>query len=269
MHLATQKISIFEKKSLKLTFLGTGTSQGVPVIGCECDICRSADVRDKRLRTAVLIEVHGKNILIDAGPDFRQQMLRENVKRLDAIIFTHEHKDHIGGLDDVRAYNFLNQSPMDIYAEQRVQMALRREYSYVFSDNKYPGVPQLMLHDIDEKAFEVFGIKIIPIRVMHYRLPILGFRIGNLTYITDANYIADEERNKIFGTKHLVINALRKEKHISHYTLDEALEFARSCAPQKTYITHLSHHMGLHEEVNRELPPGVCLAYDGLQIEIT
>jgi len=261
---------IFDKiLILKVTFLGTGTSQGVPVIGCNCEVCSSGDVRNNRLRTSVLIEVNNKTILIDAGPDFRQQMLREKVKKLDAILFTHEHKDHIGGLDDVRAFNFINQAPMDIYAEPRVQNALRNEYSYVFADKKYPGVPQLRLHNITEHPFQVFNITIIPIRVMHYRLPILGYRIGDFSYITDANYIADEELQKIFGTKHLVLNALRREKHISHFSLDEAIEIVNACAPQKAYITHISHHLGLHEKVSETLPRNVTLAYDGLNIEFT
>lgn len=253
---------------MEVIILGTGTSQGVPVIGCKCEVCTSKNPHDNRLRSSVLIKIEGINILIDSGPDFRQQMLRQNIDRLDAIIFTHEHKDHIGGLDDVRAFNFLTKKPMEIYAEKRVQEALRREYAYVFSDNNYPGIPRINLNTIDEIPFYIQNIKITTIRVMHYNLPIFGFRIGDFTYITDANYISEDELQKIFGTKILIINALRKEKHLSHYSLEEALEIVKIVSPRKAFLTHISHNMGLHDKINTQLPENVSLAYDGQVIKI-
>lgn len=253
---------------MKLTFLGTGTSQGVPVIACPCPVCQSTDEHDKRLRTSALIEVDGVTILIDAGPDFRQQMLRANVKKLDGILLTHEHKDHIGGLDDVRAFNFVNRKPMDIYAEERVQDALKQEYAYVFADQRYPGIPEMNLFNIDGYPFNVCGIKVQPIRCFHYKLPIFGFRIGDLTYITDANFISEEEKEKIVGSKYLVINALRKQKHISHFSLSEALKLIEELGPRKAFITHISHQMGFHNDLKAELPQNVCFAYDGLVVDI-
>lgn len=251
---------------MKITFLGTGTSQGVPVIACECNICHSSDQHDKRLRTSLLLETDDATLLFDAGPDFRQQMLRENVKKLDSILLTHEHKDHIAGLDDVRAFNYKSQDAIDIYAEERVQKALRREYSYVFSEYQYPGIPKMRLNSIDEQDFTVKGILIHPIRVFHYRLPVFGFRVGNFAYITDANYIPEESKEKLFGVKYLVINALRKEKHISHFNLREAIDFIRAISPKKAFITHISHQMGYHAEVSKDLPQGIFLAYDGLSL---
>jgi phosphoribosyl 1,2-cyclic phosphate phosphodiesterase len=251
---------------VKITFLGTGTSQGVPVIACECNICHSSDQHDKRLRTSLLLETDDATLLFDAGPDFRQQMLRENVKKLDSILLTHEHKDHIAGLDDVRAFNYKSQDAIDIYAEERVQKALRREYSYVFSEYQYPGIPKMRLNSIDEQDFTVKGILIHPIRVFHYRLPVFGFRVGNFAYITDANYIPEESKEKLFGVKYLVINALRKEKHISHFNLREAIDFIRAISPKKAFITHISHQMGYHAEVSKDLPQGIFLAYDGLSL---
>ena len=249
---------------MKITFLGTGTSQGVPVIACECATCVSQDSHDKRLRTSLLLETDDSALLIDAGPDFRQQMLREHVTRLDSILLTHEHKDHIAGLDDVRAFNYKSQDAIDIYSEERVQKALRNEYSYVFSEFQYPGIPKMRLNLIPEHGFTIRGINITPIRVFHYRLPVYGFRFGNFAYITDANYIPEESKEKLFGVKHLVINALRKEKHISHYSLREAVSLIKEISPKKSYITHISHQMGLHKEVSKELPPEIVLAYDGL-----
>ncbi|MEN8121723.1 MAG: MBL fold metallo-hydrolase [Bacteroidota bacterium] len=249
---------------MKITFLGTGTSQGVPVIGCECGTCKSDDVRDKRLRTSVLIEHEGKTFVIDTGPDFRQQMLRENVKDLTAILFTHEHKDHIAGLDDIRAFNYIHKRPMDVYADVRVQKALRREYAYVFAEDKYPGIPEMRTYTIDNAPFFVDDVKIIPIRLMHYQLPILGFRINNFTYITDTNYIEPEEKEKIKGSKVIVVNALRKKKHISHFNLEEALELIKELKPELAYLTHISHLMGRQADVEKELPDNVKFAYDGL-----
>jgi len=249
---------------VKITFLGTGTSQGVPVIACNCEICRSGDTRDKRLRTSVLIEKDDTVLVIDAGPDFRQQMLRENVRHLDAIVLTHEHKDHIAGMDDVRAFNYKSQDAIDIFAEDRVQKAVRKDYSYVFAEYQYPGVPKMRLNPISEYGFSIKGTALTPLRVFHYRLPVYGFRIGNFAYITDANYIPEETKEKLFGIKYLVINALRKEKHISHFSLREAIDLIREISPRKAFITHISHQMGFHEEVSGTLPPGIMLAYDGL-----
>ena len=253
---------------MKITFLGTGTSQGVPVITCNCDTCRSDDPRDKRLRTSVLIETDDITFIIDAGPDFRQQMLRARVRKLDAILLTHEHKDHIAGMDDVRPFNFRSQQPIDIFAEKRVQEAVKREYSYVFAELKYPGIPQMNLHSIDDNVLDVRGLKIIPIRIYHYRLPIFGFRMGDFTYITDANFIPDEGKGKISGTRVLVINALHKQKHLTHFNLDEALAVIKEVSPEKAYLTHISHTMGKHSELQKELPENVFLAYDMLSFSI-
>ena len=249
---------------VKITFLGTGTSQGVPVIACDCSICLSEDLNDKRLRTSVMLETDETTLVIDAGPDFRQQMLREHVSKLDAIILTHEHKDHIAGLDDVRAFNYKSQDAIDIFCEERVQKVIKKEYSYVFSEYQYPGIPKMRLNPIAEHGFSVGKIEIIPVRVFHYRLPVYGFRVGNFAYITDANYIPEESKEKLFGVKYLVVNALRKEKHISHFSLREAIDLIREISPKKAFITHISHQMGLHREVSKELPPEIMLAYDGL-----
>jgi phosphoribosyl 1,2-cyclic phosphate phosphodiesterase len=251
---------------VKITFLGTGTSQGVPVIACECATCTSTDSKDKRLRAALLVETSANTIVIDAGPDFRQQMLNARVKKLDAIFLTHEHKDHIAGMDDLRAFNYKSQAAIDIYAEERVQNAVRKEYAYVFSENQYPGVPKMELHNIDVYNIDLRGDIIIPLRIFHYRLPVLGFRIGDMAYITDANYIPEETREKIIGVKYLVINALRKEKHISHFSLGEALNLIEAVSPRKAFITHIGHQMGKHADVNRELPVNVTLAWDGLEV---
>ncbi len=253
---------------MKITFLGTGTSQGVPVIGCECDTCKSNDSRDKRLRSSVLIELNEKVFVIDTGPDFRQQMLRENVKDITAILFTHEHKDHIAGLDDIRAFNYIHKRPMEVYADERVQKALRREYAYVFAHDKYPGIPEMKTHTIDSLAFYVGNTKIIPIRLLHHKLPILGFRINDLTYITDTNYIEPAEKEKIKGSKVLVVNALRRKKHISHFNLDEALGLISEIKPQRAYLTHMSHLIGRHAEIEKDLPENVQFAYDSMSINI-
>jgi phosphoribosyl 1,2-cyclic phosphate phosphodiesterase len=253
---------------VKVKILGTGTSQGIPVIACNCKVCQSTDPNDTRLRTAALIEVDGVNIVIDAGPDFRQQMLREKVNNIDAILITHEHRDHVAGLDDVRAYNFINKKAVEIYADARVQEAIKSDFAYSFADKKYPGVPQINLHELINEPFEINGIMIIPIQVYHNKLPVFGFRIGDFSYITDANYISEEEKEKLSGTKYLVINALRKQKHISHYSLSESLDLIKELNPLRAYITHISHQMGLHHNVNEELPHGISLAYDGLRFEI-
>ena len=253
---------------MRFTFLGTGTSQGVPVIACDCTACKSADPRDKRLRSSLLLEKDGTVLLFDAGPDFRQQMLRQNVKRLDSIILTHEHKDHIAGMDDVRAFNYRSNDAVDIYAEARVQEAIKREYSYVFSSSGYPGIPRMRLKTIENSPFMIKGIEIIPIRVMHWNLEILGFRVNNFAYITDASSIPKRGIELLKGVEYLVINALRKERHMSHFSLDEALSIIDSINPRKGYITHIGHQMGLYEKVQKELPRNVLLAYDGLSVDI-
>jgi len=253
---------------MKLTFLGTGTSQGVPVITCKCKVCKSDDERDKRLRTSVLIEVDETNIVIDSGPDFRQQMLRENVQKLDAILFTHEHKDHTAGLDDVRAFNYTQRKPMDVYCEERVSNSLKREFAYVFSEFKYPGLPKININIIENKIFTVDGVNIEPIRVKHLKLPVFGFKINDLAYITDANYISEQEKEKIKGVKVLVVNALRREEHLSHFTLSQALQLIKEVKPERAYLTHLSHAMGLYNDIKDELPENVFFAYDGLGLEI-
>jgi len=252
--------------NVKITFLGTGTSQGVPVIACDCITCLSSDLHDKRLRTSLLLETEDVTLVFDAGPDFRQQMLREHVSKLDAIVLTHEHKDHIAGLDDVRAFNYKSQDAIDIYSEERVQKVIKKEYSYVFSEYQYPGIPKMRLNTIPEHGFNVKKMQIIPVRVFHYRLPVYGFRVGNFAYITDANYVPEESKEKLYGVKYLVINALRKEKHISHFSLREAIDFIREISPKKAFITHISHQMGLHNDVTKELTPGIMLAYDGLSL---
>ena len=254
---------------MKLTFLGTGTSQGVPVIACDCGVCLSPDIRDKRLRSSVMITINDLNYLIDCGPDFRQQMLREKIEDIRAILFTHEHKDHIAGMDDVRAFNFKHQKDMDVYCDMNVQKALFREFPYVFNDNKYPGVPEVNIHQINSnKSFNINGNLFTPIEVMHYKLPVLGFRVNDLTYITDAKTISSKEIQKIKGTRVLVVNALRISEHVSHFNLKEALSFINVVKPEVAYLTHVSHLMGRSEDVEKQLPDKVMLAYDGLQVDI-
>lgn len=253
---------------MQITFLGTGTSQGVPIIACPCEVCQSTDPKDKRLRTSILIEEKEKVFVIDTGPDFRQQMLREDVKKLDAVIFTHEHKDHTGGFDDIRAFNFIQQKEMDVYASERVQQALRRDYAYIFNDFKYPGIPEIKLHLLENKLTTIDNVDFLPIEVMHYKLPVFGFRINDFTYITDANYISETEKKKIKGSKVIVINALRRESHISHYTFEEAIKLMEELKPEQAYFTHISHQLGLHSEVEKELPAFISLAYDGLKINL-
>ncbi|MCY1633185.1 MBL fold metallo-hydrolase [Marinifilum sp. D737] len=253
---------------VKLTFLGTGTSQGVPIIACKCPVCLSENKKDKRLRTSVLIHVDNQNIVIDSGPDFRYQMLRAGVENISAILFTHEHKDHTAGLDDIRAFNWVNKTAVNIYAERRVQESLKKEFAYVFAEFKYPGIPQMNLIEVTKQAFRINGTTIQPIRAMHLKLPVYGYRIGDLAYITDANYIPPEEMEKLKGIKVLVVNALRKEKHISHYNLSEALDLVNELKPEKAYFTHISHQMGFYDDVQAELPANVYLAYDELTIEV-
>jgi len=253
---------------LRITFLGTGTSQGIPVIACKCPVCLSGDVNDKRLRTSVFIEVDGVNIVIDTGPDFRQQMLSNKVEKLDAVVFTHSHKDHVAGLDDVRAFNFIYNMDMPIYGEQNVLEALKREFHYAFEGIKHLGVPRLILNEIKNETFFIKGVKVIPIRAFHYKLPVFGFRINDFTYITDANYIEDAEFEKIKNSKVLVLNALRKNKHISHFTLEEAISVFKRSQSKKGYFTHISHLMGMHKDVNEELPDDISLASDNLVLNL-
>ncbi|MET0572147.1 MAG: MBL fold metallo-hydrolase [Pedobacter agri] len=252
-----------------VTFLGTGTSQGVPVIACKCEVCQSNDKKNNRLRTSILIETNDKTIVVDSGPDFRYQLLREKVKDLDAVLFTHEHKDHIAGLDDIRPFNYLLGKVIDVYAAERVQTALKREFYYIFAETKYHGLPQIKLHTVNNgENFKIGETEIIPLEVMHHLLPITGYRIGDFTYITDAKTIPEASFDKIKGTKILVINALQKEPHISHFTLDEAVTFAEKVGAETTYLTHISHNLGLHDVVENDLPSNIRLAYDGLKIEL-
>ncbi len=252
---------------LKVTFLGTGTSQGVPVIACTCVVCSSTDERDKRLRSSVMIEDEQTTIVIDSGPDFRQQLLRVKARKLDGLVFTHEHKDHIAGMDDIRAFNYIHRKPVDIFATEQVQQALKREFHYAFDEFKYPGVPELALHTIENKKFIIGTIELEPILVKHYMMDVFGFRVGPFTYITDAKYIPEDELEKIKGTEVLVLNALRKVEHVSHFTLAEAIDMSAKIGPDKTYFTHISHQLGTTAAINRELPSGMELAFDGLVIE--
>ena len=256
--------------NLKIIFLGTGTSQGVPLIGCHCEVCSSNNIKDKRLRTSCLIESkQGTIITIDAGPDFRQQMLTYKVDRLDAILITHSHHDHVSGLDDVRSYNYLQKEAMPIYGNKIALREIKNIFSYAFSDTKYPGLPTFELRNIDKsETFKIKDLEVIPIEVMHYNLPIFAYRIGNFAYITDAKTISQEEEKKLQGVEYLVVNALRKEEHFSHFTLSEALALIKRLNPKQAYLTHISHYLGLHEEIQKELPPNVALAYDGLTIEV-
>ena len=251
----------------KLVFLGTGTSQGVPMIGCGCEVCRSTDPRDKRLRASVYVEYEGQKILVDAGPDFRQQMLREGISGVDAILLTHNHKDHTGGLDDIRAFNYVEKKATQIYCEKYVEDSLRMEYSYAFAENRYPGAPEWDIHIIDDRPFCINGVEIVPIRGKHFRLPVLGFRFGNIAYCTDMNHIPDEEFEKLRGLDHFVINCVRRGRHISHFSLEGAVEVAGRVGARHTWLTHLSHQLPVYKELLSELPDMIQPSYDGLRIE--
>ena len=254
---------------MKITFLGTGTSQGVPLLACNCDVCSSTDERDKRLRSSILVQVNGLNLVIDSGPDFRQQMLRTGIRQLDALIFTHSHKDHIAGMDDIRGFNFVMQKAVDVYCTEQVVEQMKREFYYIFDEFKYPGIPEIDIHLIDKnRNFAVGDFEIKPIEVMHYKLPVLGFRFDKFVYITDANYISETEKEKIKGCEVLVLNALRREKHISHFSLAEAIQLVNEIKPKRAYFTHISHQLGKQIDVENELPSHIRLAYDGLQIEL-
>lgn len=248
---------------LKITFLGTGTSSGVPMIACGCEVCTSGDKKDKRLRSSILIESSTTTVVIDTTPDFRYQMLRIGAKKLDAVLFTHPHKDHIAGLDDVRAFNFFQHKPMPLYGNSMTLDAVMRDFAYAFADKKYPGVPELELNEITLDPFLVGDIPVIPIQVWHLKMPVYGYRFGNFTYITDANKIDDSEKEKIRGSKIIVVNALRKQKHISHYNLEEAIALVRELQIPEAYFTHISHQLGKHQDVEKELPEEIHLAYDG------
>lgn len=254
--------------SMKITFLGTGTSQGVPIIACQCEVCKSTDSRDKRLRSSIMIENEGQTFVIDTGPDFREQMLREDVRSIDAVIYTHEHRDHVAGLDDIRGFNFVLNRAIDVYADQNVEDAIRKIYPYIFSENKYPGIPEINLHQMTGEPFTIGKTKFVPVKVMHYKLPIWGYRIGGFTYITDASSIPEEEKEKIRGSRVLVLNALRREKHISHFTLEEAINMASELGVKEVYLTHISHQLGKHADVEKELPKGIHLAYDRLALKV-
>ncbi|HNU12918.1 MAG TPA: MBL fold metallo-hydrolase [Chitinophagaceae bacterium] len=252
---------------LRITFLGTGTSSGVPMIGCDCEVCTSADKKDNRLRSSILVQSATTTLVVDTGPDFRYQMLRQKVKHLDAVIFTHPHKDHLAGLDDVRAYNFFTKKHINVYADSLTEEAVRRDFYYAFTDTKYPGIPELNLNTISTEPFFVGDIPVIPISVWHMKMPVLGFRFGKFTYITDANRIEETEREKIRGSEVLVLNALRKQKHISHFTLEEAIEVVQELKIPTGYFTHMSHQIGLHAAIEAELPENIHLAYDGLVLD--
>ena len=255
---------------MTVTFLGTGTSSGVPMIGCTCEVCRSLDHRDQRLRVSVHLQVNGHSLVIDSGPDFRQQMLRARITHLDALLFTHEHKDHTAGLDDIRAFNFRQQQDMPVFGEPRVLEQLQQEFSYIFAEHKYPGVPRVRLHSIerDDAPFDVLGTSVQPLRAMHHKLPVLGFRIGGFCYLTDANHIGLETRELLRGADVIVLNALRHEQHISHFTLAQAINVLEEAQPKRAYLTHISHQLGRHQAVEATLPPWVRLAYDGLKVVV-
>ena len=261
------------KMQYRITFLGTGTSTGVPLIGCRCNICTSEDKKDKRLRSSVLVEVLPKNgevvkILIDAGPDFRQQMLTHNVTSLDAILLTHEHWDHVAGLDDVRAFNFLSKRPVPVYAEPRVLKSIKKDFSYAFTDCPFPGLPEMDLHSIDNGPFAVAGVPIVPVRALHDKLPVFGFRIGPFGYLTDANHIEENELNKYRGVEVFVVSTVLKTPHRSHFSLQEAIDVARNTGAPNAFLTHMSHRLGPHETFQKELPQGISPAYDGLVVEL-
>jgi phosphoribosyl 1,2-cyclic phosphate phosphodiesterase len=258
-----------ESVPLTLTFLGTGTSTGVPVIACNCLVCKSKDARDKRFRTSVMVKTQTENIIIDCGPDFRFQMLKQNVEDIDAVLFTHEHRDHIAGLDDIRAFNYVLNKSVPIYGTKHVMNAIKTEFPYIFTETGFFAAPQIIVNEIENREFIIGQTGILPIAVMHNKLPIMGFRIGDLTYITDASFIEEREKQKIFGSKILVVNALRNSKHNSHFSLSEALSLISEVKPEQAYITHISHFLGLHEEVEKKLPTNVHLAYDNLVVKLS
>jgi len=253
---------------LRITFLGTGTSSGVPMIGCHCEVCTSADARDKRLRSSILVESAQTSFVVDTTPDFRYQMLRIHNEKLDALLYTHPHKDHTAGLDDIRPYNYFQAKAIEVYANSMTVAQLKREFAYIFEEHKYPGIPDINLHEIDLTPFTIGEIPVTPILVWHHKMPVYGYRIGDFTYITDANRVDDAEKEKIKGSKVMVVNALRSEPHISHFTLDEASALVDEVQVPRGYFTHISHQLGKHENVEKQLPEHLRLACDGLVIEV-
>ena len=254
--------------ALTITFLGTGTSSGIPMLACNCEVCTSNNSLDKRLRSSIMVQSATTTIVVDTTPDFRYQMLREKVDKLDAIIYTHPHKDHIAGLDDIRGYNYFQKKAIDVYANELTQKALKNEFHYIFAEEKYPGLPEINLHTLQEDAFMVGDIRVTPIKVWHLHMPVLGFRFGNFTYVTDANRIEPLEKNKIIGSEALVLNALRHKQHLSHFTLGEAIALSDELKIPKTYFTHISHQLGLHNEIAETLPENKFLSYDGLTLHL-
>lgn len=253
---------------MQITLLGTGTSQGVPVIACNCYVCKSSDFKDKRLRSSVMIEVDNQTIIIDTGPDFRQQMLREKVENVNAILFTHHHKDHTAGMDDIRAFNHKWKKDVQVYCSKETEIALKREFSYVFNEIKYPGVPSIVINNINNQPFSINNTIITPIEVLHYKMEVFGFRIKDFVYLTDVSSINDVELNKMRGADLIILDALRKKEHISHFNLDQALSLLKDLKPKRALLTHISHYMGLHEDVNKELPHNIQLSYDGQKVII-
>ena len=253
---------------LTITFLGTGTSTGVPMIGCACDVCTSPDQKDKRLRSSIMVQSSTTTFVVDTTPDFRQQMLRTKNNKLDAVLFTHSHKDHIAGMDDIRPFNYFQEKPIDVYANAYTAEALKREYMYVFADYKYPNIPEINLTEIDDKPFYIGDIPVQPVMVWHHKMPVHAFRFGGFTYITDANRIDENEKNKITGSEVIVLNALRKEPHISHFTLQQAVDLVEELKIPKAFFTHISHQLGKHEIINASLPPHIQLGYDGLVVKM-
>ncbi|MBQ0024872.1 MAG: MBL fold metallo-hydrolase [Bacteroidales bacterium] len=251
----------------RITFWGTGTSQGMPMIGCRCPVCTSTDTRDKRLRSSALVDYCGKSFLIDAGPDFRQQMLRSGRTHIDAILLTHHHVDHTGGLDDVRALNYLENRSFPVFCEKHVEQSLEKQFYYAFSEYKYPGAPEYDVRLITSLPFDVDGVEVVPIRAMHYKLPILGFRFGGCAYLTDANFIPESEFEKLKGLDIFVLNTVKRGKHISHFSLSEAIDVAKRVGAKRTFLTHLSHLLPKYSDFVAELPEGIEPAYDGLEVE--
>lgn len=254
---------------MKVTLLGTGTSQGVPVIACECNVCLSNDAKDKRLRSSVIVEIGNQNIVIDTGPDFRQQMLREKITDVDAILFTHHHTDHVIGMDDIRAFNYKWKKDMDVYCSRDTGIALKNVFPYIFEDNSYPGVPRVNINTIKNRSFKINDLKITPIKAMHYKMPIYGFRIKKFIYLTDVSEITKKEKEKMMNADLIILDSLQRKKHISHFNLEQSLELLNELKPKQALLTHISHYMGLHELVNRELPNNIQLAYDGQSIELS